>query len=75
MNQKASKVDRHYEMPLLLKDEDIQLPNNRAAAMTLLETLRRKFEKEDQFLKECKTFMEEMIDQVTKLGMFHIRLL
>ena len=75
INQKASKVDRHYEIPLLLKDEDIQLPNNRAAAMTLLETLRRKFEKDDQFLKECKKFMEEMIDQVPKLGMFHIRLL
>ena len=43
--------------------------------MTLLETLRRKFEKDDQFLKECKKFMEEMIDQVPKLGMFHIRLL
>ena len=40
MDQKAGKVDRYCELPLLLKDEDIQ-------------RLRRKFEKDDQFLKEC----------------------
>ena len=61
MDQKAGKVDRYCELPLLLKDEDIQ-------------RLRRKFEKDDQFLKECKKFMEELIDQVAKIGMFHIRL-
>ena len=61
MDQKAGKVDRHCELPVPLKDEDIQ-------------RLRRKFEKDDQFLKECKKFMEELIDQVAKLGMFHIRL-
>ena len=61
MDQKAGKVDRHCELPVLLEDEDIQ-------------RLRRKFEKDDQFLKECKKFMEELIDQVAKLGMFHIRI-
>lgn len=61
MDQKAGKVDRHCELPVPLKDEDIQ-------------RLRRKFEKDDQFLKECKKFMEELIDQVAKLGMFHTRL-
>ena len=40
MDQKAGKVDRHCELPLPLKDEDIQ-------------RLRRKFGKDDQFLKEC----------------------
>ena len=33
MDQKAVKVDGHYELPLPMKDEDIRLPNNRAAAM------------------------------------------
>ena len=33
MDQKAVKVEGHYELPLALKDEDIQLSNNKAAAM------------------------------------------
>ena len=45
MDQKAVKVDGHYKLPLPLKDEDIQLPNNRAAAMKRLESLRRKVRK------------------------------
>ena len=46
MDQKAVKVDGHYELPLPLKD-DIQIPNNRAAATKCLESLRRNFEKDD----------------------------
>ena len=37
MKPKAAKVDGHYELPLPLKNEDIQLTNNRAAAMKVLE--------------------------------------
>ena len=33
MDQKAVKVDGHYELPLPMKDEDLRLPNSRAAAM------------------------------------------
>ena len=47
MDQKAVKVDGHHDLPLPLKDKDIRLPNNRAAAMKRLEFLRRKFEKDD----------------------------
>ena len=47
MDQKAVKVDGHYKLSLPLKDENIQLPNNQAAAMKHLESLRRKFEKDD----------------------------
>ena len=47
MNQKAVKVDEHYELPLSLKDEDIRQPNNRVAAMKRLEFLRKMFEKDD----------------------------
>ena len=61
MDQKAVRVDGHYELPLPLKDEDIQLSNNWAAAMKCLESLRRKFEKDDRFLKKCKNFMEELM--------------
>ena len=40
MDQKAVKVGGLYELPLPLKDEDIWLPNNRAAAMKHLEFLK-----------------------------------
>ena len=50
MDQKAFKVDGHYELPLLLKD-DIRLPNNQAAAMKRLESLKRKFKKGNKFFK------------------------
>ena len=60
MDQKTIKVDGHYELRLPLKDEDIRLPNNGAAAMKRLEFLKRKFEKNYQFFKECKNFMEEL---------------
>ena len=62
MDQKASKVDGHYELPLLLKD-DIRLPNNQAAAMKRLESLKRKFKKGNQFFKEYKNFMEELLEK------------
>ena len=54
-------MDGHYELPLPLKDEGIELPNNRAAATKRLEFLRRKFEMDDQFLKEYKNVMEELM--------------
>ena len=84
MDQKAVKVGGLYELPLPLKDEDIWLPNNRAAAMKHLEFLRRKFEKDDRFFNEYKRFMEELVergyaknvtakDQMAKLGISHIR--
>ena len=58
IDQKAVKVNGHYEVPLSLKDEDIRLPINRAHAMKRLESLRRKFEKDDRFFKEYKNFYE-----------------
>ena len=63
MDQKAVKVDGLYELALSLKDEDIRLPNNRAAAMKRLESLRRKIEKDDRFFEEYKNFMEELMEK------------
>ena len=63
MNQKAVKVDEHYELPLSLKDEDIRQPNNRVAVMKHLEFLRKMFEKDDRFFKEYKNFIEELMEK------------
>ena len=59
MDQKAVKVDEHYKLPLPLKDEDIQLPNNRVATMKCLESL-RKFKKDDRFFKYKNVLVELM---------------
>ena len=61
MDQKAVKVDGHYELPLPLKGEDIRLANNRSEAMKHLESLRRKLKKDERFFKEYKNFMEELL--------------
>ena len=53
-DQKAVKVDGHYKLLLPLKDEDIR---------QRLESLRRKFEKDDQFFKEYKNFTEELMEK------------
>ena len=56
MDHKAVKVDGHYELPLPLNDEDSRLPNNQVAAMKRLESLKRKFQKDDQFFKNTTIF-------------------
>ena len=77
-------MDGHYELPLPLKDEDIRLPNNQPAAMKHLESLKRKFEKDDQFFKKYNNFTEELMEKGYarerdgkgpdgKIGMFHIK--
>ena len=53
-DQKAVKVDGHYLLLLPLKDEDIR---------QRLESLRRKFEKDDHFFKEYKNFTEELMEK------------
>ena len=63
MDQKAVKVNGHYELLLPLNDEDIRITNHRAAAMKRLELLRRKFENDDRFFKEYKNFMEELMEK------------
>ena len=46
MNQKSVEMDGYYKRPLLLKEEDFQLPNNRAAAIKWLKSLKRNFDKD-----------------------------
>ena len=41
MDEKAVKVDGHYELPLPLKDKDIIPPINRATLIKRLESLKK----------------------------------
>ena len=41
--------DCHYQLPLLWKPSDVELPNNLVAAKQLLASLKRRFTKDDDF--------------------------
>ena len=56
--------DGHYELPLPLKNEDIELPNNRDAALRRLNQLKRRFKsrKNQKYREDYVEFMKKMID-------------
>lgn len=51
----------NYSMPLPLKDDQIQLPNNRGAVSCRLTLLREKLSKEQDFKNQYLQFMNSMI--------------
>ena len=55
--------DRHFEMPLPLRDEDIVLPNNRCIAEKRLAGLRKRLLKDEQYRADYTKFMEGIIDK------------
>ena len=56
--------DGHYELPLPLKNEDIELPNNRDAALRRLNQLKRRFKSRNnqKYREDYVEFMKKMID-------------
>ena len=60
MDQEAIKVDGHYVVPLPLKSKDVNLPNNRVLIKTL-NSLHRRFLKDNHFYEMYKTLIADMI--------------
>ena len=56
--------DRHYELPLPLKNDKVSLPNNKALALHCLQNLKRRFQKpqEKQYQEDYVNFMNKLID-------------
>ncbi|XP_031554426.1 uncharacterized protein LOC116291397 [Actinia tenebrosa] len=56
--------DGHYELPLPLRDENVTLPDNRAAAARRLDQLKRRFESPNgkQYREDYIKSMNSMID-------------
>ena len=56
--------DGHYELPLPLKNEDIELPNNGDAALCRLNQLKRRFESRNnqKYREDYVEFMKKVID-------------
>ena len=63
MEREAVKSDGHYQLPLPLKGKDLVLPNNRMAAMTRMQSLKKRFERDEPFYSQYKCFMNELIDK------------
>ena len=54
-------ADGHFEMPLPLRNENLDLPNSKGLALNRLMKLRRRLSSDDQFRKDYCSFMEEII--------------
>lgn len=53
----------HYELPLLLKNPNVFLPNNRESAFRRLLQLKRRFMADRRYRDDYVTFMENMIEK------------
>ena len=63
MEREAVKIDGHYQLPLPLKDKELVLPDNRMAAMKLMQSLKKRFERDEPFYSQYKCFMDELKDK------------
>ena len=61
IDQETIKVDGHYVVPLPLKSNDVNLPNNRVLVLKMLNCLHRRFLKDNHFHEMYKTFIADMI--------------
>ena len=54
--------DGHYELPLPLRDQKVQFPNNREMALNRLNYLKTKFSRNPSYQEDYVTFMSKIID-------------
>ena len=54
MEKESVKIDRHYQLPLQLKDKGFVLPNNRMAAMKCMQPLKKRFERNEPICSQYK---------------------
>ena len=60
MEREAVKIDGHYQLPLPLKDKELVLPNNKMPAMKRMQSLKKRFKRDEQFYSQYKCFMDEL---------------
>ena len=53
--------DGHYEMPLPMRSEKVELPNSKELAMSRHMKLKRRLTSDDQFRKDYNSFMQDII--------------
>ena len=60
--------DGHYEMPLPMRSERVELPNSKELAMSCLMKLKRRLTSDDQFRKDYNSFMQDIISSAYAEG-------
>ena len=56
------RENRHYEMPLPLRSEEVELPNNCSLALKRLFLLKEHFKRDPDYYKDYVKFMEKVIE-------------
>ena len=65
MEDECRLVDEHCQLPLLLRNRDVVMPNNRAHALQRIASLKKRFSHDTVFQKE-KEYIEFMNDIINK---------
>jgi hypothetical protein len=63
LNDTTKLVDGHYETGLLWKDDSTQLPNNRVIAEARLKSLKRKFQRDQDFEERYSNVVQDYINR------------
>ena len=61
MKENTTMIQGHYQVPLPLKDENVKLPNNRKQALWRLQSLQKRFVRDQNFFQDYSQFIEDMI--------------
>ena len=60
MQKEISKVGKHHQLPLPLRNNNMSLPNNRKMVEKRLTHLKKRFQKDCKFYEDYNKFMEEI---------------
>ena len=63
LNNGASLIDGHYEIPLSLRDDDVRFPNNKSQAEKRFIYLQRKMSRNHHFGNDYMNFMKELMSK------------
>ena len=63
MNQSFSRIGDHYVLPMPFRDTAVKLPNNRWVAEKRLQSLKKKFQKDEKFHLDYKIFMNNLFEK------------
>ena len=63
MNKECAREGKHYKLPLPLKDQDQDFPNNRKMAELRMHNLKKRFKHDKKFHEVYTNFMQDMISK------------
>ena len=63
MLKETSKVGKHHQLPLPLRNDNMSLPNNQSMVEKRLMHLKKWFQKDCKFYEDYNKFMEEIISK------------